>query len=96
MQIIATNTYLWSANYIPAPHAAWLEEGILTGTLAADSSLPVELTFTTLPTMKAGEVYTATLWIMSKDPTQPRIPVTIRLHVVGPTIYLPVIWKQYP
>jgi hypothetical protein len=45
--------------------------------------------------MTAGEVYTATLWIMSKDPSQPRIAVTVRLHVMGQT-YMPVIWKKNP
>jgi hypothetical protein len=96
LHIIMDNTYRWGANYVPAPHAAWLEEDILTGTLEADSSLSIELTFTTLPTMTVGEVYTATLWIMSKDPSQPRIAVTVRLHVVTPTIYMPVIWKSNP
>ncbi len=93
---IMINTYRWGANYMPAPQAAWLAEDILTGTLEADSSLAVELTLTTLPGMKAGEVYTATLWVMSKDATHARIPVTVRIHVVTPTIYLPVLWKRYP
>lgn len=93
---IMINTYRWGANYVPAPHAAWLVEDILTGTLEADSSLSVELTLSTLPTMKVGDVYTATLWVMSKDATQSRIPVTVRIHVVKPTIYLPVLWKRYP
>jgi hypothetical protein len=96
MYQIMVNTYRWGANYVPAPHADWLEEDILTGTLEADSSLNIELTFTTLPGMAVGDVYTATLWVMSKDLTQPRIPVTVRLHVVAPTIYMPVMWKSNP
>jgi hypothetical protein len=96
LNTIMINTYRWGANYVPAPHSAWLAEDILTGTLEADSSLSLQLTLTALPDMEVGEVYTATVWIMSKDATQARIPVTVRIHVVAPTIYMPVIWKSNP
>ena len=47
----------------------------------------------TLATMTVGEVYTATLFVMSQDGTQARIPVIVRMHVFGP-VYMPVIWKK--
>lgn len=74
-------------------NVSWLAEDPITGTVASDSSLAVDVTFTTLPTMTVGDVYTATLVLTNDDPNNPKIEIQVTIHVVAPINYLPLIWK---
>ena len=59
----------------------WLSEAPITGTVAADSSFPVDISFTPAITMTPG-VYTATLKIKTDDPVGGLIEVPVTMNVV--------------
>jgi PKD repeat protein len=59
----------------------WLSEKPITGTMSADSTFPVEITFTASPTRPTG-VYTATLIVQTGDPVNDEINVPVTMTVV--------------
>ncbi|CAG0936883.1 hypothetical protein TFLX_05779 [Thermoflexales bacterium] len=61
----------------------WLSENPITGTVSADSTFPVEVTFTALPTMTAG-IYTATLRVNSQDSVNSSIAVPVTMTIIAP------------
>ncbi len=75
-----------------APDIPWLTESPLTGTVQADSSVPVTLTFDA--TGMAEGVYTGTLLVSTSDPLSPTfsIPVTLTVQEMS-KIYLPLVTK---
>lgn len=75
-------------------NVSWLVEDPITGTVASESSLVVEVTFTTLPTMTVGDVYATTLVLFSEDPDHPEIDILVTMHVVEYVNYMPLIWKK--
>jgi len=81
---IMENTLLWGNIFLPALDVPWLAEAPITGTLARDSSLPVDVTFTAFPTMTVGSVYTASLILRSDDPLNPRAVISVTMNVVEP------------
>jgi hypothetical protein len=89
------NAVIWLTGET-AVDAPWVVEVPITGTLAHDGSLTVNVTFSTAPTMTVGDVYTAWIVLTSNDAANPKVKIQVTLHVVGPTIYMPVIWKSYP
>jgi hypothetical protein len=69
----------------------WLSEDPITGTIAADGSQVIDITFDAGEVMQPGQYY-ATLRVTSNDPINPfhAVPVTMTVqsdHV----IYLPLI-----
>ena len=84
----------FSAPYMPfdcsSADVPWLSESPITGTVAADSSLPISVTFNAAG-MSAG-VYTATLIVSTSDPVSPSITIPVTLTVGGP-VYLPMVMK---
>jgi len=60
----------------------WLAEEPVTGTVSADSSTQVTITYTAFPTMSLG-VYTATLFVQSNDPVNRRIGIPVTMTVVA-------------
>jgi N-acetylneuraminic acid mutarotase len=69
-----------AGEYLDVP---WLSEDPITATLDADTGLPVDVTFTALPGMDAGEVYTATLQVKSTDEFNSLIEIPVQLTVVA-------------
>jgi hypothetical protein len=43
--------------------------------------------------MTVGDVYTATLVIISQDLADPSIEIPVTMTVIAPVIYMPLIWK---
>jgi hypothetical protein len=62
----------------------WLAEDPITGTVAHDSSFPVDVTFTAFPTMTVGGVYTGSLIVKTDDPMSPKIEIPVTMNVVEP------------
>lgn len=60
----------------------WLDEDPITGTLNADSSVPIDVTFTAFPTMTLGH-YTATLLVRTDDPVNRDIGVPVTMTVAS-------------
>jgi len=60
----------------------WLAEEPVTGTVEADSTFDVEVTFTALPTMTEG-TYTAFLVVKTDDAQNPKINVPVTLTIVS-------------
>jgi hypothetical protein len=59
----------------------WLTESPINGTIDADSTFPIEVSFTALPTMSAG-IYTATVLIRTEDPDKRTVGVPVTMTVV--------------
>jgi len=59
----------------------WLSEEPVTGTVEADSTFDVEVTFTALPTMTEG-TYTAFLVVKTDDAQNPKINVPVTMTIV--------------
>jgi hypothetical protein len=66
--------------------APWLTEDPQAGSLLADDTFPVELTFTAFPSMSIGTYYTGTLLIKSTDPVSDTFTVPVTLTVIQPEI----------
>ncbi|CAG0936882.1 hypothetical protein TFLX_05778 [Thermoflexales bacterium] len=64
----------------------WLAENPITGTVSADSSFPVQITFTALPTMTVG-VYTASLSLNTNDMVNPQIMFPVTFTITAPPTY---------
>jgi uncharacterized membrane protein len=69
-----------AGEYLDVP---WLSEDPITATLGADTALPFDVTFTALPGMDAGEVYTATLQVKSTDEFNSLVEIPVQLTVVA-------------
>jgi hypothetical protein len=69
----------------------WLSELPISGTLAADTSLPIVVTFTAAPTMTTG-TYTATIVANTNDPQHPNVYVPTTM-IIAQQVYLPLIVK---
>jgi PKD repeat protein len=80
MQQLLVNTVQWTMGGGNVP---WLTEEPVTGTVPVNSALPVNITFTALPTMTSG-VYTATLVIRTSDTFQPNINIPVTMTVLAP------------
>jgi PKD repeat protein len=63
----------------------WLSENPVTGTVSGDSVVPVNVTFTALPTMTSG-IYTATLVVGTSDRGNPNINVPVTMTIVVPPV----------
>jgi hypothetical protein len=76
-----------------SPDVPWLSETPITGTVAADSNIPISVTFDATG-LSAG-VYTATLVVGTSDPVSPSIsiPVTLTVQEFN-QIYLPLVVKN--
>ena len=63
-----------------SPTASWLSENPTAGTVGADSTFPVTITFTNLPAVMPG-TYTSTLVVNTQDAvnSQVNVPVTITI-----------------
>jgi hypothetical protein len=61
----------------------WLAEAPITGTLANDSGIPVDVTFTAYPTMTVGDVYTASLLVKTSDSIHDEIVIPVTMNVVA-------------
>ncbi len=72
----------------------WVRENPVTGTILHDNSVQVEVTFTALPTMTVGGVYTATLLLSSDDPVNYTIEIPLTLTVLSPGYSLEVSADQ--
>jgi PKD repeat protein len=59
----------------------WLSEHPSSGVVNADSTTPISVTFTALPTMTAG-VYTGTVLAVTNDALNPRISIPVTMTVV--------------
>ncbi|PWB50983.1 MAG: hypothetical protein C3F13_15895, partial [Anaerolineales bacterium] len=79
-KLLFDNALRW-AGHCAVEDVPWLTEDPVEGTLAADSGLDVDVTFTALPTMTLG-TYTATLMIDTDDPIVGQQAVTAVLHIV--------------
>jgi hypothetical protein len=87
----AENNYRPSeACYAGTSDVPWLTEDPITGTLAHDSSVLVDVTFTAFPTLTVGSSYTATLNIKTGDPVNPKVSVPVTMNVVDPAYGLEV------
>jgi hypothetical protein len=93
LDLLLHNAITWLSGET-ALNVPWLAEYPITSTLNPDSSSLVNITFTTLPTMTVGDEYTAWIILISGDANSPKIKIPVTMHVVGPTIYMPVIWKK--
>jgi hypothetical protein len=71
----------------------WISEDPVRGTVPADSVVPIDVTFTSWPTMTVGSVYTTTLTIDTDDIVNKRrvVPVTWHITELTPRVYLPVL-----
>ncbi|MBN1659653.1 MAG: carboxypeptidase regulatory-like domain-containing protein [Anaerolineae bacterium] len=78
---ILPNALLYGYAFEPAGDVPWVSEDPITGTVLADDQLPVDVTFTALPTMPLG-VYTATLVINTDDAQEPQLTVPVTLTIV--------------
>ncbi len=75
--IYATNERLYVGYAGYTPDIEWLSESPVAGTVSANSTLNVDVTFTALPTMTVG-VYTATLVFKTND-VKINVPVTMTI-----------------
>jgi hypothetical protein len=64
----------------------WLSENPSEGTVPADSTFPVELTFTALPSLTLDTTYNGTLIIKSDDPVVDEFTVPVSMTVIQPQI----------
>ncbi len=65
------------------PGVFWMTQDPETGTVPANDSFDVEITFTAFPTMSLG-TYTATLRIDTDQPVNNRIDIPVTMYVVVP------------
>jgi subtilisin family serine protease len=82
--IYSTNERLYVGSPV-ATDVDWLSQDPEMGTVPADDSFDVEITFTAFPTMPLG-IYTATLSIVTNDPVNNRINIPVTMYVVD-TVY---------
>jgi uncharacterized membrane protein len=82
----------YSADFPPLPgtDVPWLSQDPTEGTVPADDSFEVQITFTAFPTMPLG-TYTATMTLLTNDPVNNRIDVPVTMVVTGDAVYNPVI-----
>jgi uncharacterized repeat protein (TIGR01451 family) len=89
------NAITWLSGGTAAVDVPWLAEAPITGTVPHDSSFPVDVTFTTFPlTMTVGDVFTASLLIVSNDPVNGEIEVPVTMHVIAPVYGVEVSGDQ--
>jgi len=91
--VLLHNAVLWLAG-TAVVDVPWLSEDPITGTVGADSTFPVTITFTALPTMTLG-TYTATLIVQTDDAANSQINVPVTMHIVEDyDIYLPIVIRS--
>ncbi len=61
----------------------WMSQDPITGTVPADSSAPIDVSFNETMTFTLG-TYTATLRISTDDPVAPTLFVPVTMHIVPP------------
>jgi hypothetical protein len=71
----------------------WVSESSITGTLAADSTQLLDVTFEALPGMLEG-LYTAYLQVESSDAFASPQYLTVTMRIASDFIYLPLVVKQ--
>jgi len=62
--------------------APWLSEDPMAGTVSAESSSSITVTFTVTPEMPLGD-YFAELNVKTEDQVNPRVKLPVTLHVIG-------------
>ncbi len=72
----------FSSNICPYVDAAWLSTEPLTGTVATANTQPVDVLFDTSVVTQSGE-YSATLIVISNDPANPIINISVTMTVVS-------------
>ena len=72
----------------------WLSEDPISGTVDADSTFPIEITFTAFPTMTLG-TYTGTLTINTDDTVNSSINVPVTMTISEEKIYLPLVMRNF-
>ncbi len=70
----------------------WLSESPITGTVAADGSIPIAVTFDS--TGMSSGVYTASLVIRTSDADNPAIIVPVTM-TIGNNVYLPLLMRSF-
>lgn len=70
----------------------WLSEASTSGTVPANSSIQINVTFDSSTVQQSG-LYTGTLKVLSNDPINPFIEEPVQMTVAGNRIYLPVILR---
>ncbi len=66
---------------VTAGDVPWVSEAPITGTVSANSTFPVDITFTSAITQTPG-IYTATLRIKTDDPLGGMIAIPVTMNVV--------------
>ena len=82
-----------SGPFQPPSDIPWVSESPITGTLAADSYQPLDVTLEALPGMSAG-YHTGYLVVSSDDPNALALPITVTMVIGSDLLYLPLVLRN--